>query len=472
MASTKQVEEGESSPDSPSSRVPLHKTRWDRMWPVIACGAGLLSDGYLNNAIGYTNTILGRLYPKEYKNSSASSNVSSIAFAGTVVGQLSFGYFSDHYSRKWSLMASTVILIVFAALCAGSYGAGGSLEGLFAALTAWRFFLGIGIGGEYPAGSVACAESAQEVSVGKRNRTFIIFTNVQIDIGFVLAAIVATVLAVIFGEDHMRATWRTALGLGVIPPLSLFYLRLKLQEPEEYKKETMRDTKTPWILVINFSIYSSAIIETILGDSAPLWKSFAWSILINAFLLPGCIGGAYLSDFLGPRDALAYGVLAQGIVGFIMAGAYAQLATPAHIAGFVVIYGIFTALGELGPGDNIGLVAAKTSATSVRGKTYGIAAAIGKCGAFAGSYCFPIIQKRAPTETRSGQDPFFVASSLCVLSAVLAKFCLPYLSQEAVTEEDHNFRVYLLENGYDTSKMGLRDAQVRGEDKEEHGSNI
>lgn len=25
------------------------KSRWDRSWPVIACGAGLFSDGYLNN---------------------------------------------------------------------------------------------------------------------------------------------------------------------------------------------------------------------------------------------------------------------------------------------------------------------------------------------------------------------------------------------------------------------------------------
>ncbi len=39
---------------------------------------------------------------------------------------------------------------------------------------------------------------------------------------------------------------------------------------------------------------------------------------------------------------------------------------------------IFVSLGELGPGDNIGLVASKTSATSIRGQYYGIAAARGK----------------------------------------------------------------------------------------------
>ena len=43
-------------------------------------------------------------------------------------------------------MISTLILFIFAALSAGSYGAGGSTQGLFAALAAWRFFVGIGIG--------------------------------------------------------------------------------------------------------------------------------------------------------------------------------------------------------------------------------------------------------------------------------------------------------------------------------------
>ena len=127
--------------------------------------------------------MLSKIYPTTYANSSAQNNVSSITFAGTVVGMLFFGYTSDHFSRKWSLMASTLIIILFAILGTASYGAGGSPAGLFAALTAYRFFLGIGIGGEYPAGSVGCAESTGELKSGTRNRWFILFTNVQIDIG-------------------------------------------------------------------------------------------------------------------------------------------------------------------------------------------------------------------------------------------------------------------------------------------------
>lgn len=239
------------------------KSQWERLWPVIACGAGLFSDGYLNGVIGSVNTMLSTIYPKQYKGSSAQANVSSITFAGTVVGMLFFGYTSDAYSRKWSLFVSTIIVLLFAALGAGSYGAGGSINGLLAALTAYRFFLGIGIGGEYPAGSVGCAESTGELKSGTRNRWFVLFTNVQIDFGFVVAAIVPMIIVLITTENHLRVAWRLCLGLGVIPPLSLLYLRLKLQEPESYKRESMAKTRTPWKLVLKFYWFRLFIVSLI-----------------------------------------------------------------------------------------------------------------------------------------------------------------------------------------------------------------
>lgn len=123
---------------------------------------------------------------------------------------------------------------------------------------------------------------------------------------------------------------------------------------------------------------------------------------------------------------------------------------------------IFLALGEFGPGDNIGLVAAKTSATSIRGQYYGIAAAAGKIGAFVGTYVFPVIQDNAPNEIRAGQDPFFVSSALCLFSAALAIFCLPHIGQDTITEEDTKFRLYLEEHGYDTSSMGQKSESGSG----------
>ena len=104
------------------------------------------STNIIGRVIGPVNTMLLLIYPVAYKESPARSNVTSIAFAGTVLGQLFFGWTSDHYSRKWSLLASTLILILFAALGSASYGYHDSAYGLFAALTAYRFLLGLGIG--------------------------------------------------------------------------------------------------------------------------------------------------------------------------------------------------------------------------------------------------------------------------------------------------------------------------------------
>lgn len=247
-----------------------------------------------------------------------------------------------------------------------------------------------GIGGEYPAGSVGCAESTGELKEGTRNKWFILFTNVQIDLAFFISAIVATVVVVITGENHLRAAWRICLGIGIIPPLSLLYLRLKLQEPEAFQRESLAKAKTPWLLIVkfywfrlsivsiiwfiydfsaySFGIYATSILANLLGKSAPLWKSLAWNILINFFYMPGCLAGAFVADLpsMGPKKTLFIGVTLQGIIGFIMAGCYPWLSKPENVAGFVVVYGIFLALGEFGPGDNIGLVASKTCATGIR----------------------------------------------------------------------------------------------------------
>ena len=232
----------------------------------------------------------------------------------------------------------------------------------------------------------------------------------------------------------------------------------------------------------SFSIYSSAWLTVILGTGAPLWKSFGWNTLVQLFYIPGAILGAFVSDWIGPRSTLAIGVFAQGIVGFIMSGCYGLLDTPKNVAGFVVVFGsvsllvvywiasvtdlaisIFLSLGELGPGDNIGLVASKTSATAIRGQYYAIAAAFGKIGAFVGTYVFPIIQDNAPggsSSVRAGQDPFFVSSSLCLFSAFLAVFFLPHIGQDTITEEDLKFRAYLEQNGWDTAQMGTKESHM------------
>lgn len=373
------------------------------------------------------------------------------------------------------MLLSTAILILFTILGAGAWGAHDSVYGMLAALTAYRFFIGIGIGGEYPAGSVAASEATAVLSKGHRNRWFVLFTNFMIDFGFVVSAFVPLVCLWIFGMDHLTAVWRLTLGLGAIPPISLFFLRLKFKEPEQFTKNNFKRTKVPYLLVIkyygprlivvsliwfiydfsvySFGIYSSTILNIIIPDGN-LYKTFGWNTVINLFYMPGAFLGAFASDYLGPRLTLVVGVSLQAIVGYIMASQYENLSH--HVASFVVVYGIFLSLGEFGPGDQIGTICSKTSASSIRGQYYGTAAAVGKIGAFIGTKTFPYIIKHfgGPDSVKGNQAPFWISSSLCLFSACLALFCLPSLGQDQIMVEDEKFRDYLTSNGFDTSLMG------------------
>ena len=104
----------------------------------------------------------------------------------------------------------------------------------------------IGRRGEYPAGSVGCAESSGELKEGHRNRWFIMFTNVQIDFGFIMGALIPTIIAA--GAPHnLGLIWRLSLGLGCVPPLSLLHLRIKLKEPEAYARNNFKKNMPYWL---------------------------------------------------------------------------------------------------------------------------------------------------------------------------------------------------------------------------------
>lgn len=69
----------------PAHDLPLDEAqpKSTSLLPVFACGAGLFSDGYINNVIGSVGTVLTLLYPVAYANSSAISNVRPACFDST-----------------------------------------------------------------------------------------------------------------------------------------------------------------------------------------------------------------------------------------------------------------------------------------------------------------------------------------------------------------------------------------------------
>ncbi|KAJ7123705.1 MFS Git1p-related glycerophosphoinositol and glycerophosphocholine permease [Mycena epipterygia] len=445
---------------------------------IFACGTALFSDGYANGIIGSVNTLLRHIYGTETFPSNYSTTLNSVVFVGTILGMLAFGWISDKIGRKFGMMTAAGIVAFFSALSAASSGANHSVHGLLAMLITCRFFLGIGIGAEYPCGSVSASEQTEGKAIAKnaQHRWFALATNCSIDFGWCVSAFIPLLMFWICGPNHLRAVWRLSLGLGFFPAIAVFIWRWTMEEPELYKKSAMKAVKIPYRLVLRkygvrlaaisftwflydfiayFGIYSSTVIDTITNDSASLTVVFGWNVVLNLFLMPGTIIGAFVVDYLGPKWTMITGLLFQAFFGFLMSGLYEQLKQ--HIGGFAVMYGIFLSFGEFGPGNNLGLLASKSSPTAVRGQFYGIAAAIGKIGAFV-SFPPMIAAFGKHNSDKGNTGPFWVGSGLAIISALVTYFFIVPLDHDGMAREDVIFREYLEANGFDTSGMGLIDA--------------
>lgn len=358
---------------------------------------------------------------------------------------------------------------------------------------------------------------------------FVMATNTMIDIGFVAANLVAFILFNIFGQNHLQWVWRLTLGLGAIPPLAVLFFRVKMEEPEHYKRGAIK-RNVPWLLIIRkywlslsavciawficeyleagcrsmqshsnphsyvlraddwvsypASLYSSYFVAEIVPDG-DLFKSLGWATLINAFYLPGTFAGALVCDRIGPKNTMLVGLLCQAVIGFGLAGGFGSLKN--NLPGIVILYGIYVAFGEVslkdaalrltyaidilmrcwssdsqfGPGNNLGLLASKAVAPSaVRGTFYGIAAAIGKVGAFTGSYLYTEIQSdlapEGPSNNLYYSGPFYIGSALAIVSAVVTFFFIPQVVKDGMAKTDKEFEGSLLD------VVRMKDAEIEG----------
>ena len=138
-----------------------------------------------------------------------------------------------------------------------------------------------------------------------------------------------------------------------------------MSEPALYKKGSMKHVKTPYGLILKrywvslvgvsltwfiydfivyvhyvsqaliletevvvfrypFGLYSSSVVDSIIGDTDSLYVVFGWNVVINLFYMPGTLIGAFVVDYFGPKWTMIGGLLAQAVIGFIMSGLYTQ----------------------------------------------------------------------------------------------------------------------------------------------------
>lgn len=193
-------------------------------------------------------------------------------------------------------------------------------------------------------------------------------TDFAIDLGFVVAGVVALIVLAAYNQRVTEGVWRVCFGLGIVLPCSLFFFRIRMIDSTQYRKHAIK-RKIPYMLVLKrywkpmlgtslawfmydfvtypFGIFSSTIIGQ-LNPNNTLVENIGYGTVVNCFYLPGCIVGGLLMDRIGRKQTMTLGFFCWAILGFILGGAIGPIQKAFPL--FVVLYGIFNSFGEMGPG--------------------------------------------------------------------------------------------------------------------------
>ncbi len=201
--------------------------------------------------------------------------LASVTLLTSAVGGVGFGMLADRIGRAKALVYSILIYSVFTALTATARS--------LPELIVWRSLVGIGLGGEWAAGSVLVAETWPAEHRGKA----IGLMQSGWAIGYIVAALLASAILPSHG-------WRVLFAIGVLPALLAVWIRRKVPEPEIWQKGAGVERR-PLGEILRRPHLRNAVAATVLTTSVlfAYWGLFTW---VPAYLAsPVEMGGAGMS---------------------------------------------------------------------------------------------------------------------------------------------------------------------------------
>ena len=262
-----------------------------------------------------------------------------------LLGATASGWLADRVGRKIPLMIS----IAWYSLCNFIAGFAPSFWFLFL----FRALLGVGMGAEWPAGASLAMESWPARSRGLMSGIL----QGSWSIGFVLSSAA-------YGLLYEHIGWRGMLWIGILPALSLVYVRYFVKEPEVWlqnrrlQREQKREVRAPllsifkpallgntltacWWMASAFVVYYSiwALFATHLQKDLNLSPALVATpiVLANfvAFLASGFWG--WIADRIGRR----WSMIIPATIGIFVAPLYLLTTSFTWIAVGFVVQGLF-----------------------------------------------------------------------------------------------------------------------------------
>jgi len=236
------------------------KTQWYHFTAIIISGMGFFTDAYDLFCITTVTKLLGRLYyydPSTGKPGSLPPNVSAavngVALCGTFAGQLFFGWLGDKLGRK-KVYGMTLMTMVISAIASG-LSFGHTAKSVMTTLCFFRFWLGFGVGGDYPLSATIMSEYANKRTRG----AFVAAVFAMQGFGILTGGLVSIIVAAAFNHAFHRPTfeenpvlstapqadfvWRIILMFGAVPALLTYYWRLKMPETARYTALVAKNAK-------------------------------------------------------------------------------------------------------------------------------------------------------------------------------------------------------------------------------------
>ncbi|PIL29813.1 MFS general substrate transporter [Ganoderma sinense ZZ0214-1] len=224
------------------------KFSWFHVRVCLVAGVGFLTDAYDIFAINIASVMLGYVYGHDQALAPNQDLGIKVATpAGTVFGQLVFGWLADVFGRKRMYGIEMMLIIVASfgqAMCGQAQAAN-----IIGVLVVWRVVLGVGIGGDYPLSSVIPSEFA---STNIRGRMMVVVGANQ-GWGQFTAALVAFIIIEAYKSSllhddpavltHVDFMWRLLIGLGCVPGTVALYFRLTIPETPRFTMDVVRNVR-------------------------------------------------------------------------------------------------------------------------------------------------------------------------------------------------------------------------------------